>query len=277
MKHKNNVLAVNLRIEELELGVFSPRLQFDPKYIEELAEDIKNNDQQKPIICRPHPEKPNVYQVIDGETRIRALKQNASSLVRAEVRKLSDEEAIFLAMKINEMHGKRLNPIEEGLHIKRMIETQNLSEQQVAGGLKKSQHWVSDRLSLVYSLSSKVQGDVSNRLLTSTHAMQISKLPEEEQQEKVATYVKREKPSVKETKFLVNLVKESPSEAEEILSKKKTHLEAKMKHEEVIETSKRLEEVMIGKDRKQWIKDHTCVDCGRKFKILWKDGLIEWT
>ncbi len=101
MSRKEDVLTANLRVEELELGAFTLRLQFDPKYVEEFAEDIRRNGQQKPIICRVHPEKSNVSQVIDGEHRVRAATKLEHSLIRAEVKQLSNEEALFLAMRIN--------------------------------------------------------------------------------------------------------------------------------------------------------------------------------
>jgi ParB family chromosome partitioning protein len=240
MSGEKDVLTTNLRVEELDLGFFTPRLQFDPKYIEELAEDIQNNGQQKPIICRLHPEKPNVYQVIDGEHRVRAVRKLGRSLIRAEVKTLTDEEAMFLALRINQLHGKRLEPLEEALHIKKMMEKQKLSQQQIATKFRRTQAWVSERLNLVTRLSPKVQEKVIAQAIKSKHAYEISKLPEDEQ-EKVAEFVSKEKPSVKETKFLIELVKEQPSKAKELLEKDKDHLRAEMKHGEVIETAKRLE------------------------------------
>ncbi len=118
----SEVLTVNLELEQLEMDVFSPRKAFSEGYIEELAESIEREGQLKPIIVRAHPTRPNVYQVIDGEHRIRALRKLGRSVVRAEVRRLSDEEAYMLAIRVNEMHGKRLEELEEGLHIKRMME-----------------------------------------------------------------------------------------------------------------------------------------------------------
>lgn len=43
LKRKEDVLTTNLRIKELELGVFTPRLQFDEEHIDELAGDIEQN------------------------------------------------------------------------------------------------------------------------------------------------------------------------------------------------------------------------------------------
>ena len=186
----------NLRVEELELGAFTPRLQFDPKYVEELAEDIRRNGQQKPIICRVHPEKSNVSQVIDGEHRVRAVTKLGHSLIRAEVRVLSDEEALYLAMRVNQLHGKRLEPLEEALHIKRMMEEQNLSQEKIATMFRKHQTWVSLRLALDEALSEEAKKNVMNRFITSTHAYHISKVPKEKQG-KIVEFVSKEKPSVR--------------------------------------------------------------------------------
>lgn len=275
MSRKEDVFTANLRVEELELGAFTPRLQFDPKYVEELAEDIRRNGQQKPIICRVHPEKSDVYQVIDGEHRVRAATKLEHSLIRAEVKQLGNEEALFLAMRINQIHGKRLEPLEEALHIKKMMETQKLSQQQIADKFRKTQSWVSQRLALDEALSEEAKKNVMNRFITSTHAYHIAKVPKEKQ-DKIVEFVSKEKPSVKETKFLIDLVKEEPSKAEELLEKDKDYLKAEMKHEEVVETAERMEEVIVGKERKQWVEEHVCIDCGKHFRINWMDGLIEW-
>lgn len=174
MSREKDVLTTNLRVKELELGFFTPRLQFDTKYVDELAEDIKRNGQQKPIICRSHPEKSNVYQVIDGEHRVRAVQKLGRSLIRAEVKMLTDEEAMFLALRINQLHGKRLEPMEEALHIQKMMETQKLTQQQIATKFRRTQAWVSQRLNLVTSLSPKVQEKVITREILS-----YSELPQD--------------------------------------------------------------------------------------------------
>jgi ParB family chromosome partitioning protein len=69
------LLTANIRLATLETGVFSPRKTFSQRYIDQLAEDIEKEGQLKPIIVRPHPEKPNVYQIVDGEHRVRAFRK----------------------------------------------------------------------------------------------------------------------------------------------------------------------------------------------------------
>jgi ParB family chromosome partitioning protein len=165
VKRSSDLLTTNLSLNQLELGVFTPRLQADSRYIDELAEDMQLNGQQKPIICRPHPEKPEIYQVVDGEYRVRAARKLGWAQIRAELRMLTDEEASLLAITINEIHGKRLDPVEEAMHIQKMMEKYGHTETEVAKRMRKSQSWVSQRLSLIKKTAPEVQKYLITRVI----------------------------------------------------------------------------------------------------------------
>jgi ParB family chromosome partitioning protein len=156
--------------------------------------------------------------VIDGEHRIRALRKLGREVVRAEVRRLSDEEAYLLAMRINQMHGKRLEELEEGLHIKKMMDEFGYTQIEVAEKLKKSQPWVSSRLRLVERLALETREAFITRVIDATHAREIAELPKEDQTAVVAKVV-GEKLSSRKTTALVHAIKEHPDAKEEILSK----------------------------------------------------------
>ena len=214
----SEVLTVNLRLEQLETDVFSPRKTFSEGYVKELAESIEREGQLKPIIVRAHPTKPNVYQVIDGEHRIRALRKLGRGVVRAEVRRLSDEEAYLLAIRVNEMHGKRLEELEEGLHIKKMMEQFGYTQTDVAERFKKTQAWVSYRLRLVERLAPVTREAFITRVIDATHAREIAALSKEDQAAVVDKVVKNGLSSRK-TVALVQAIKEHPDNKEEILAK----------------------------------------------------------
>jgi ParB family chromosome partitioning protein len=214
----SEVLTVNLRLEQLETDVFSPRKTFSEGYISELAESIEQEGQLKPIIVRAHPTKLNIYQVIDGEHRIRALRKLGREVVRAEVRRLSDEEAYLLAIRVNEMHGKRLEELEEGLHIKRMMEQFGYTQTDVAERFKKTQAWVSYRLALVEKLAPETREAFITRVIDATHAREIATLSKEDQAT-VVNKVVRNGLSSRKTAALVYAIKEHPDNKEEILSK----------------------------------------------------------
>jgi ParB family chromosome partitioning protein len=214
----SEVSTVNLELEQLETDVFSPRKTFSENYVEELAESIEREGQLKPIIVRVHPTKPNVYQVIDGEHRVRALKKLGCSAVRAEVRRLGDEEAFLLAMRVNEMHGKRLEELEEGLHIKKMMEQFGYTQTDVAERFKKTQAWASYRLALVERLAPETREALITRVIETAHAREIAELPKEDQPVVVAK-VASDKLSFKKTEALVHAIKDNPESKEEILAK----------------------------------------------------------
>lgn len=214
----SEVLTINLELEQLETDVFSPRKTFSENYVEELAESIEREGQLKPIIVRVHPTKPNVYQVIDGEHRIRALRKLGRSVVRAEVRRLSDEEACLLAMRVNQMHGKRLEELEEGLHIKKMMEQFGYTQTDVAERFNKTQAWVSYRLALVERLAPETREALITRVIEIAHAREIAELPKENQPAVIAK-VASDKLSFKKTEALVHAIKDHPESKKEILAR----------------------------------------------------------
>ena len=266
-----DVLTTNLRIDELELGVFSPRKQFSPDYIEALAESIEREGQLKPILVRLHPTEPNRYQVLDGEHRVRAIKKLGMPLVRVEVRRLSDEEADFLAMQINEMHGKRLSQMEEALHIKKQIERYGYTQEKVAELYNRSQPWVNDRLKLVEDSSDELLNAFSTRVLNLAKAREIAELPKEEQPQVVEKIVDAGLSS-RQTEALVHTLKEveTPEGKQRILEKP---LETLMQLYKEPEALKRL---IKAAPEQVVLQTVLCPGCGKKAWIDWVEQSVKW-
>jgi ParB family chromosome partitioning protein len=261
------LLTTNIRLARLETGVFSPRKAFSQRYIDELAEDIEREGQLKPIIVRPHPEKPNVYQVVDGEHRVRAFRKLGRSLIRAEVRALSDEEAFFLAMRVNQMHGKRLEGLEEGLHIKKMMNEFGYTQTQIAEKFNKTQAWVSYRLRLAERLSPETKEAFITRVIKISHARELAELPKEDQPAVVARVV-NERLSFKDTETLVHALKEHPDKKEEILTKPINELTPPPKDIQEFEEEHGPEQPKFEVGR--------CPRCGAEYVINWPLCRINW-
>jgi len=256
----SEVLTTNIRLEDIETDVFSPRKAFSAKYVDQLAESIEREGQLKPIIVRPHPSQLDRYQVIDGEHRIRAFRKLGLTTIRAEVRALSDEEANLLAIRVIQMHGKRLNELEEGLHIKRMMDEFGYTQTQVAERLKKDQSWVSYRLRLAERLAPETREAFMTRVIKTAHAREIAELPENMQPPVLARVIK-DKLSFKKTETLVHAVKDHPENMAEILDKP-------------------IEEVApLPQDVKEFKEKHgpeqpliefwKCPECGTEYTISW--------
>lgn len=265
--------TATLPLSKLQLDVYTPRKQVSPQYISELAESIGSEGQHKAIIIQ-FKTKGEKYPVIDGECRIKAMRLLKQGSIRAEVWNVSDEEAMFYAMRINQMHGKRLEPLEEALHIKKTMEKYSLTQQQICVKYKRSQTWVSKRLGLLKTLSSRVQEKIIRRRINLSKAEELLPL-NMTQQEQILDFVVREQPSVKETRFIAQLAKKSPEKAERLARKDRLHLQAEMKHAVVVDTAERLEEVVTAA-KELWTEDHVCIDCGKHFRIDWVNGRVEW-
>jgi len=261
------VFTTNIRLEDLETGVFSPRKMFSERYVDELAESIEREGQLKPIIVRPHLEKTDVYQVIDGEHRVRAFRKLGRSYIRAEVRTLSAEEAFFLAMRVNQLHGRRLEDLEEGLHIRKMMDKFGYTQTQIAEKFKKSQPWVSNRLSLANRLAPKTEEAFITRVITKSHARELAELPKEDQPPVVERVIE-EKLSFKDTEKLVHKIKEYPDRKGEILTKPINELTPPPKEVEKFEKEHGPEQPKF--------ETGQCPQCGKQFVINWVLCRINW-
>ncbi|MEM2597725.1 MAG: ParB/RepB/Spo0J family partition protein [Thermofilum sp.] len=258
-------------LDRLELGAFTPRLAFDEGWIEELAEDIRRNGQLKPIIVRPHPSKPGFYQVVDGEHRVRALRLLGLTEVRAEVRNLSDEEASFLAMRVNELHGKRLSELEEGVHLLRLNRDFGWSQEEIAEKFGRSRQWVADRIRIAKNMSEDLRNCYARGKITFAHAREIVELPKEVQPEAVRKVVE-EGLSSRETAVLTHALKKAESEEE-----RRRVLQAPIKVlAEAYERPEMVVEAALS-EKEEVVETFACPGCGRKAVVDWVEKKLTWS
>ncbi len=264
-----DILTTNLRLENVKLGVFTPRMAINRKWVKDLAEDMKNNGQQKAVIVQYQPEPP--YPLVDGEHRIAALKFLQKNLVRAEIRPLSDEEAAFLAMKINEMHGLRLDDLERGKQFYMLQEKFGWSQEKLGKMYGRSRQWVSDRINLYLRVSPELESTIAMRVATFTHAREIAKLPEEEQPE-VVEKVKEAKLSSRATKALVEALKEAetPEEKHRILEK------PIKSYQNIYKEPATIKRALAAKPDEVVFQVLTCPVCGNKVAIDWNSREATW-
>lgn len=292
----DKIMVSNIPIDNLELGVFSPRMRFDPNYIAKLAEDIEAEGQLKPIVVRSHPSQAEKYQVIDGEHRVRALQKLGKALVRAEVHVLSDEEAYHRAMRINQLHGKRLEELEEARHINKMMAVFGYTEMEMAKRLDRPQSWISQRRSLAVKIAPKVEEKIISRLITPSHAIEIAELPKEDQ-EKVVEKVAEKRLRRSATRGLVHAIKEATPEKKQQILEKPLEVYAKefkdpatlkkalltispqddfLKKAEEIKTAEQAKKFWEGAKPQEALETLECPGCGRKLRVDWAKGEILW-
>jgi len=208
--------TVTVKLSQLQYGVFSPR-KTSKRWIEHLKEAIQSEGTESfpPPKARPHPNGKMAeqrFQLVDGEHFCHALDELGVKNVKIEVHNLSDEEADVKAMRFNQIHGKPLEPIEEASHLKKMMDKYDLSQEQVAKKFSRNQPWVSRRLAML----EVGKNNVIQRGITSTHAQEIVKVPEETRQE-IVDKIEREELSTRPTSELVHDITETPEKTTEVL------------------------------------------------------------
>jgi ParB family chromosome partitioning protein len=155
-------------IAALEPSPFQPRMGIRQEGMEDLIASIRERGILQPLLVRPHPEHKGRFQIIAGERRWRAAQAIPLHEVPVLVRELSDIEATAAAL-VENLQRTDLDPIEEAEGLMRLIETHNLSQEEIGRMIGKSRSHVANTIRLV-NLPSIVQFHVREGRLTAGHA-----------------------------------------------------------------------------------------------------------
>ncbi len=136
----------SLPIEKLQPGKYQPRSHIDSERLAELAESIKAQGLIQPIIVRAIAG--GKHEIIAGERRWRAAQLASLREVPVVIRDIEDNAALAMAL-IENIQREDLNPLEEALAIKRLIDEFDLTHQQAADAVGRSRASVSNLLRLL--------------------------------------------------------------------------------------------------------------------------------
>ena len=155
-------------------------------------------------------EKNGFYEIIAGERRWRAAKIAGLKEVPVIVKKYSDLEIMEISL-IENIQRENLNPIEEALAYKRLLNEFHLKQDELAERVSKSRAAVTNSMRLL-KLDERVQQMVIDDMLTTGHARALLGIEDPELQVNVATRVFDEKLSVREVEKLVRKIQEKKTE-----------------------------------------------------------------
>ena len=138
--------AVTLRISEIEPNRSQPRKEFDESALADLADSIREHGVIQPLLVRPLPT--GGYQLVAGERRWRASRMAGLGEVPVVIRELSDHEAMELAL-IENLQRQDLNPMEEALGYRSLMEEYQMTQEEVAKAIGKSRPAIANSLRLL--------------------------------------------------------------------------------------------------------------------------------
>ena len=183
-----------VKISSVEPNRSQPRKHFDEDALLELAESIKQYGVLQPLLVS---DKKGYYEIIAGERRWRAAKIAGLKEIPVIVKEFTEQEVVEISL-IENIQREDLNPIEEAMAYKRLLDEFHLKQDEIAERVAKSRTAVTNSMRLL-KLDEKVQQMLIDEMIS-------------EMQASVATKVFDEKMSVRETEKLVKTLMEPPRE-----------------------------------------------------------------
>jgi len=165
-----------LPIEYLRPGRYQPRAFMDEDRIEELAKSIEDKGILQPLLVRALPDKENAYEIVAGERRWRAAQRARIHEVPVIVKKLSDREALEIAL-IENLQRQDLTAIDEASGLRRLMDEFGHTQERLARAVGKSRSHVANTLRLL-SLPEGVRELVNDGRLSAGHARALVGHPE---------------------------------------------------------------------------------------------------
>lgn len=187
-----------VKITKVEPNREQPRKNFDEDALLELSESIKQFGLLQPILVQ---DKKDHYEIIAGERRWRAAKLAGLKEVPVIIKNLTEQEIVEISL-IENIQRENLNPIEEALAYKRLLNEFNLKQDEVAERVSKSRTAVTNSMRLL-KLSEEVQQMVIDEMISTGHARALLAIEDAEKQYIYAQKIFDEKLSVRETEKLV--------------------------------------------------------------------------
>ncbi len=197
--------VVIVKITQVEPNRDQPRKTFDEDKLLELSESIKQHGIINPLIVQ---DRGDHYEIIGGERRWRAAKKAELKEIPVIIKNLTEEEIAEYAL-IDNLQREDINPIEEALAFKKLIDDFGYTQDVVAEKVSKSRVTITNSLRLL-KLCEAVRQMVIDGKLSTGHARALISIENVETQTEIAEKIFDEKLSVRDTEKLVkNLGKET--------------------------------------------------------------------
>ena len=200
---------VEVKISEIDPNIGQPRKKFD-------EESIKIHGVIQPIIVTKRGKR---YEIIAGERRWRASKLAGLTKIPAVIREYTDKEIMEVSL-IENIQRQDLNPIEEAVAFKNLIDEYKMKQDDLAERVSKSRSAITNALRLL-KLDDKVKAMLAEGLISTGHARALLAVEDKNKQQILATRIFDEKLSVRETEKLVKQILENKESKKEEKSSEK--------------------------------------------------------
>ena len=193
---QTNEEVVYLYLDDIIPNRFQPREVFDERPLKELAVSIKEHGVIQPIIVRKVNDK---YEIIAGERRYKASALAGLTKIPAIIRDLDDKESSKVALLEN-LQRKNLNAIEEAKTYQKILEIDEMTQEELAKTMGKSQSAVANKLRLL-SLPDEIQDALMKDKISERHARALLNIEDPEKQKEMLKKITTEKMTVRSVRI----------------------------------------------------------------------------
>ena len=193
---------VEVPLARIAPNPYQPRHRIDDAVLEELAASIREHGVLQPVLVT---ETLDGYQLVAGERRVRAARLVGLERIPALVRQLADRAQLEVAL-VENVQRADLDPIDEALAYRQLIEEFGLTQEHVAERVGKARATVANTLRLL-DLHADVQAAIADGRLTEGHGRALGGLPVDGQVHVVGTVIGQGL-SVRQTEELVRRLRE---------------------------------------------------------------------
>ena len=203
---EDGVSTVTLPLDEIIPNREQPRKQFDDQALADLSASIAQHGVLQPLLVRPMPD--GSYQLVAGERRWRASRMAGLTEVPVVIRDMDEQESAELAL-IENLQREDLNPMEEAIGYRTLMENYGMTQEQTAQVVNKSRPAVANALRLL-QLPEAVTELVASGKLAAGHARTVLAFEGEAAQIAAATAAVDKGLSVRELEKMAKAAKKAP-------------------------------------------------------------------
>lgn len=185
--------VVYLYLDDIIPNRFQPREIFEERPLKELAISIKEHGVIQPIIVRKVNDK---YEIIAGERRYKASALAGLTKIPAIIRNLDDKESSKVALLEN-LQRRNLNPIEEARTYQKILEIDEMTQEELAKTMGKSQSAVANKIRLL-SLPEEIQKALLDEKISERHARTLLNVKDPKEQQELLNEVIENKMTVRQ-------------------------------------------------------------------------------
>ena len=197
--------TTEISVRDIVANRFQPRRIFDPEKLAELAESIKQYGVLQPVVVR---RMAKGFELVAGERRWRASQLAGLKNIPALIREYSDSQMTEIAL-IENLQRQDLNPIEEAVAYRRLMDEFNLTQEIVANRVGRSRSYIANMVRLIH-LPATIQDFVSRGTLTMGQTRPLLALENEDLQMQAARRIIDEDLSARDAEELVRNLVNSP-------------------------------------------------------------------